>query len=223
MEQCWNNSLRNDDSVILGRNEFSQLDWRFCGVSAPEPIEIIFILCALWDNIPNVDDSFNASRRYFGGIFDSAFDTDISMDSLAMELFSIQGITAAIAMFGMTGMFTIESTGVEVLAVIVGGISVVALFAVKSMLKGKNLQADGTMKHTDAIGQTGQVYSRIRENGTGEIQVSVDGTLRTLEARAIDKNLHIKSGELIKVFDVIGATMIVELLNIDNKSIDEEE
>ena len=199
----------------------------FVGVSAPEPIEIIFILCAFFGTIfLMLMIVLMLVGDIFGGIFDSAFDTDISMDSsLAMELFSIQGITAAIAMFGMTGMFTIESTGVEVLAVIVGGISAVAsLFAVKSMLKGiKNLQADGTMKHTDAIGQTGQVYSRIRENGTGEIQVSVDGTLRTLEARAIDKNLHIKSGELIKVVDVIGATMIVEPLSIDNKSIDEEE
>jgi len=199
----------------------------FVGVSAPEPIEIIFILCAFFGTIfLMLMIVLMLVGDIFGGIFDSAFDTDISMDSsLAMELFSIQGITAAIAMFGMTGMFTIESTGVEVLAVIVGGISAVAsLFAVKSMLKGiKNLQADGTMKHTDAIGQTGQVYSRIRENGTGEIQVSVDGTLRTLEARALDKNLHIKSGELIKVVDVIGATMIVELLSIDNKSIDEEE
>ena len=209
--------------------EMSLISWigDFVGVSAPDPIEIIFILCAFFGTIfLLLMIVLMLVGDIFGGIFDSAFDTDISMDSsLAMELFSIQGITAAIAMFGMTGMFTIESTGVEVLAVIVGGISAVAsLFAVKSMLKGiKNLQADGTMKHTDAIGQTGQVYSRIRENGTGEIQVSVDGTLRTLEARALDKNLHIKSGELIKVVDVIGATMIVELLSIDNKSIDEEE
>ena len=161
----------------------------------------------------------------FGGIVDSAFDTDLSMDSsLAMELFSIQGIAAAIMMFGITGMFVIEATDIQVLAVIIGGIAAGgSLFMVRTMMRGiTNLQADGTMKHDDAIGETGQVYSRIKKNSTGEIQVSVDGTLRTLEARAKDKNLHIQSGELIKVVDVIGATMIVELLSDDNQSIDEE-
>ena len=198
------------------------LDWitEFVGVSAPEPIEIIFILCAFFGTIfLMLMIVLMLVGDIFGGLFDSAFDTDISMDSsLAMELFSIQGITAAIAMFGMTGMFVIESTGVEVLAVIVGGISAVAsLFMVKNLLKGiKNLQTDGTMKHDDAIGKKGHVYSRIRKNSVGEIQVSVDGTLRTLEARANDKNMHIPTGELIKVVDVIGATMIVEPLNNDD-------
>ena len=78
------------------------------------------------------------------------------------------------------------------------------------------------MKHDDAIGKKGQVYSRIRKNSTGEIQVSVNGTLRTLEARAMDKNMHIPTGELIKVVDVIGATMIVEPLNDEFTSIEEE-
>jgi membrane protein implicated in regulation of membrane protease activity len=95
---------------------------------------------------------------------------------------------------------------------------------VKSLMKGiTNLQADGTMKHSDAIGETGQVYSRIRKNSTGEIQVSVDGTLRTLEARAKDKNQHIQTGELIKVVDVIGATMVVEPLNDGDEIVTEEE
>lgn len=207
----------------------SFLDWiaDFVGVSAPDPIEIIFILCAFFGTIFLVlMILLMLVGDIFGGIFDSAFDTDISMDSsLAMELLSIQGITAAIAMFGMTGMFTMESTGIEVLAVIIGGISAVAsLFMVKSMLKGiKNLQADGTMKHDDAVGETGQVYSRITKNGTGEIQVSVDGTLRTVEARSMDKNMQIPTGELIKVVNVIGATMIVEPLNNDEFSSTEEE
>ena len=209
--------------------EMSFLGWiaDFVGVSAPDPIEIIFILCAFFGTIFLVlMILLMLVGDIFGGIFDSAFDTDISMDSsLAMELFSIQGITAAIAMFGMTGMFTMESTGIEVLAVIIGGISAVAsLFMVKSMLKGiKNLQADGTMKHDDAVGETGQVYSRITKNGTGEIQVSVDGTLRTVEARSMDKNMQIPTGELIKVVNVIGATMIVEPLNNDEFSSTEEE
>ena len=198
----------------------------FVGVSAPSAIEIVFVACAFFGTILLLLMMvLMLVGDIFGGVVDSAFDADISLDSTtAMELFSIQGIAAAIMMFGMTGMFTMESTGIEVLAVIIGGISAVgSLFMVKNMLKGiKNLQADGTMRHDDAIGKKGQVYSRIRKNSTGEIQVSVNGTLRTVEARAMDKNMHIPTGELIKVVDVIGATMIVEPLNDDVSSKEEE-
>ena len=195
------------------------LDWvaDILGVSAPSPIEFVFIACAFFGTIFFIlMMSLMLIGDIFGGIVDSAFDTDLSMDSsLAMELFSIQGIAAAIMMFGVTGMFVIEATDIQVLAVVIGGMAAGgSLFMVRTMMRGiTNLQADGTMKHDDAIGETGQVYSRIKKNSTGEIQVSVDGTLRTLEARAKDKNLHIQSGELIKVVDVIGATMIVELVS----------
>lgn len=205
------------------------LDWiaDALGVSAPSPIVFVFIACAFFGTIFFIlMMALMLIGDIFGGIVDTAFDTDLSMDSsLAMELFSIQGIAAAIMMFGVTGMFVIEATDMQVLAVIIGGMAAGgSLFMVRTMMRGiTNLQADGTMKHEDAIGETGQVYSRIKKNSTGEIQVSVDGTLRTLEARAKDKNLHIQSGEIIKVVDVIGATMIVELLNDDNQLIDEEE
>ena len=92
------------------------------------------------------------------------------------------------------------------------------------MLKGiKNLESDGTMKHEDAIGERGQVYSRIRANESGKVQVAVDGTLRTLTARAKDKTLHISTGEFIKVIDVIGNTLVVEPLSDGEELVDEEE
>jgi membrane protein implicated in regulation of membrane protease activity len=92
------------------------------------------------------------------------------------------------------------------------------------MLRGiTNLESDGTMKHEDAIGERGQVYSRIRADESGEVQVAVDGTLRTLTARAKSKNLHIPTGEFIKVIDVIGNTLIVEPLADGDELVDEEE
>jgi len=187
------------------------------GISAPSALEFVFIGCAFFGTIILfLMMGLMLVGDIFGGVVDSALGTDISMDSTtAMELFSIQGIAAAIMMFGMTGMFILESTEIEVLAVIIGGCSAVgSLYLVKSMMKGiNNLQADGTMKHSDAIGKRGQVNTRIKKNSTGEIQVSVDGTLRTVEARAKSKDMHISTGELIRVVDIIGATMIVEPLD----------
>ena len=75
--------------------------------------------------------------------------------------------------------------------------------------------------YEDAIGERGQVYSRIRPNESGEIQVAVDGTLRTLTARAKDKSLHLSTGDFIRVLDVIGSTLIVEPLDIAEETEEE--
>ena len=108
-------------------------------------------------------------------------------------------------------MFGLSATGSDVVAVLAGGVGAAAgMYGMGKMMYGINqLQADGTVNYNDAIGQRGQVYSRIKPNETGEIQVPVDGTLKTLLARAQDKSLLIPSGEFIRVVDVIGSTMIV--------------
>jgi membrane protein implicated in regulation of membrane protease activity len=207
----------------------SIVDWvtELVGVTAPTTLELIFILSAfLGTAFFLIFMTLMMLGDILGGVFDSVFDTDITMDSdLSFELFSIQGLAAAIMMFGYVGMFTLTATNEEVYAVIAGGLAAAtSMYGVGLMLKGiNNLQADGTMKYEDAIGQRGQVYSRIRTNESGEVQVAVDGTLRTLTARAKDKSLHINTGEFIRVIDVIGSTLIVELLGDVDELMSEEE
>mgnify|MGYP001447010467 FL=1 len=197
------------------------------GISTPSTLEIIFLMSGfLGTAFFLILMTMMMLGDIVGGVFDSVFDTDFTMDSdLSFELFSIQGLAAAVMMFGWVGMFTLEATDTEVYAVIVGGFSAAAsMYGVGLMLKGiKNLESDGTMKHEDAIGERGQVYSRIRANESGEVQVAVDGTLRTLTARAKDKSLHLPTGEFIKVIDVIGNVLIVELLSDSDELVNEEE
>lgn len=205
------------------------MDWLadILGVSAPSAIEFMFIGCAVFGSLFFIIMmALMLIGDILGGVADTVFDGDFSMDTdLSFELFSLQGIAAGIMMFGLTGMFTITATGIEILAVVSGGVAAgSSLYMVRYMMQGiSNLQADGTMKHSDAVGETGQVYTRIRKNNTGEIQVSVDGTLRTLEARAKDTTLHIQTGELIRVVGVIGATMIVEPLSDGDGELTSEE
>jgi membrane protein implicated in regulation of membrane protease activity len=207
----------------------SFLDWitEIVGITTPSTLEVIFLLSGfLGTAFFLILMSLMMLGDILGGVFDSVFDTDFTMDSdLSFELFSIQGLAAAVMMFGWVGMFTLEATDTEIYAVVVGGFSAAAsMYGVGLMLKGINsLQADGTMKHEDAIGERGQVYSRIRVNESGEVQVAVDGTLRTLTARAKDKTLHIPTGEFIKVIDVIGNTLIVEPLSDGDELVNEEE
>ena len=203
------------------------VDWvaDIVGITAPSTLEMIFMMCAfLGTAFFLILMAMMMLGDILGGVFDSVFDTDMSMDSdLSFELFSIQGLAAATMMFGYVGMFTLSATDTEVFAVIAGGMAAAAsMYGVGMMLKGINsLQADGTMKYEDAIGERGQVYSRIRPGESGEVQVSVDGILRTLTARAKDKTLHLPTGEFIRVLDFIGSTLIIEPLDIEEETEEE--
>ena len=86
---------------------------------------------------------------------------------------------------------------------------VITVIVFKDAEKKRHYHPDGTLNYDNGIGQRGQVYSRIRPNESGEIQIPINDTLKTVSARAKDKSLLIQSGEFIKVVDRIGSTMIV--------------
>ena len=205
------------------------VDWvmDIVGIDAPTTLELIFMMSAfLGTAFFLILMVMMLLGDIVGGIFDSVLDTDFSMDSdLSFELFSIQGLAAAIMMFGYVGMFTIKATDTEVYAVLAGGFAAaVSMYGVGLMLKGiSDLQVDGTMKYEDAIGERGNVYSRIRPGQTGEVSVAVDGTLRTLKGRAKDPSEQLDSGNLIRVIDVIGNTLIVEPWSFEDEKQTEEE
>ncbi len=183
----------------------------FVGIEAPSLMEIIFVSCAVLGGILFfIMMLLMMVGDVLGGVTD-AIGIDIDAGGGAFEILSVQGLSVAIMMFGLTGMFGLSATGSDVVAVLAGGIGAAGgMYGMGKMMYGINqLQADGTINYNDAIGQRGQVYSRIKPNETGEIQVPVDGTLRTLLARAQDKSMLIASGEFIRVVDIIGSTMIV--------------
>ncbi len=101
------------------------LDWiaDVLGINAPSAVEFLFIGCAFFGAIFFiVMMAIMLVGDILGGVADTVFDGDFSLDSdLSFELFSLQGIAAAIMMFGLTGMFTITATGQEVIAVFAGG------------------------------------------------------------------------------------------------------
>ena len=172
----------------------------FVGIEAPSLMEIIFVSCAVLGGI-----------LFFIMMLLMMVGLDIDAGGGAFEILSVQGLSVAVMMFGLTGMFGLSATGSDVVAVLAGGVGAAAgMYGMGKMMYGINqLQADGTINYNNAVGQRGQVYSRIKPNETGEIQVPVDGTLKTLLARAQDKTMLIKSGEFIRVVDIIGSTMIV--------------
>ena len=161
------------------------LDWfaEALGFNAPSAIELIFITCAvLGAAFFIVMMALMLVGDILGGVVDTAFDTDFSMDTdLSFELFSLQGIAAAIMMFGLMGLFTVSATGMELLAVIAGGFAAGgSLYMVRVMMQGiSNLQADGTMRHSDAVGERGQgMIAQDHTKHPGSIiRINLDGSI----------------------------------------------
>ena len=153
-----------------------------------------------------------------GGDFDADFDMDGDIDHPSTELsfrfLSFQGLTVFFMMFGIFGL-AIYRTGIWVVFSLAGGISA-GLFTVWVMgllfaLLGR-LQSEGTINLENAIGQQGSVYLTIQENGSGQIQVVVQGSLKIFDA--VEKTGgKITTGEKIKVINVLdNKTLVVEKL-----------
>ena len=199
----------------------------FFEIDAPSTLEIIFIACAVFGSaFFIIMMTLMLLGGIVGGAIDTVFDADFTLDTdLSFELFTLQGLSAAIMTFGLVGMFAIKSTDTEVIAVFAGGIAAIAsLYAMKVMMQGiYALQTDGTMHTSEAVGVRGTVYSRIKPGETGEVQVPVKGGLRTLAARAKDKDLLIPTGTFIRVVDSIGSTLIVEELKDVDPQVEEEQ
>ena len=191
------------------------------GFEAPTVLEMIFIMCSIVGaTFFIIMMTMMLLGGIVGGVIDTAFDADVTLDTdLSFEVFTLQGIAAAIMMFGLVGLATLRSTDTEIVGVMAGGIAAVAsLYAMKVMMQGiYDLQTDGTVHTSDAVGARGTVYSRIKPGETGEVQVPVHGGLRTLAAKAKDKNLLIPTGTFIRVVDSIGSTLIVQELEDETK------
>jgi hypothetical protein len=74
----------------------------------------------------------------------------------------------------------------------------------------RRLQTDGTISIENTIGKEGNVYLGIPKNGTGQVQIIVQGSLKIFDAVSKNKST-IATGEKVQVVGVAsGNTLIVE-------------
>ena len=136
-------------------------------------------------------------------IGDVETDADVGGTSFSFSLLSLQGLTAFFTMFGLIGL-TLLKAGVPVLLTILGG-TVAGLFTVLviSLIFAQvgRFQSQGNLDIHNAVGQTGSVYLRIPNSGSGQVQVSVQGGLRILNAVSED-GTALKTGATIRVTGV---------------------
>lgn len=147
---------------------------------------------------------------------DGDIHTDVSGDhpssNISFKLLSVQGLTSFFMMFGLVGLALLKSNLpvlVTVIGAMIAGLVTVALIGL-IFTQMNRLQTEGTIRIQNTIGTEGTVYLTIPKDGTGQVQVIVQGSLKIFDAMSNDKN-KIATGEKIKVIGVAsGNTLIVE-------------
>lgn len=144
---------------------------------------------------------------------DSAVDAGDGVDTdLGFKLMSVQGLTSFFMMFGLVGLALLKA-GLPVLLTVVGGILAgLATVAVTGLIfsQMKKLQAEGTIHIENTVGKDGSVYLTVPQNGTGQVQIIVQGSLKIFDAMSSNKSV-IPTGEKVRVVGVAsGNTLIVE-------------
>ena len=145
---------------------------------------------------------------------DTTFDADISGDldiSGDMDT-DLQGLTAFFMMFGLVGLALLKAN-LHVLITVFGG-AVAGLFTVWVIglifTQMKRLQSDGTIDIKNTVGERGTVYLTIPSSGLGQVQITVQGSLKIFDAVSKRKT-KLATGEKIQVVDVAdGNTLVVE-------------
>ncbi len=145
-------------------------------------------------------------------IFDGLFGIDVDMGADAsFKALTFQGIMAFLMFFGLAGLYVTKSGGGPSPAILAGAIAGGAsmYFTGKLFELFVNLQQDGTVELSEAIGAKGQVYLRITDEGVGQVTVEVNEAQRTFNAKSED-GAGIATGDFIEVVDTIGEVLVVK-------------
>ncbi|MDT0620209.1 hypothetical protein [Croceitalea vernalis] len=149
-----------------------------------------------------------------GGDVDAEVEGD---GGIGFQFLSFKNLMGFFTIFGWSGISCLDnglSTGLTVfISVICGLIMMTAMAALFYYLA--KLQSSGTLKIKNALHQIGEVYLTIGANRSsiGKVSISVQGTLRELEALTDEKD-DLTQGNVVKVKEVTdNGILIVQLLN----------
>ena len=147
----------------------------------------------------------------FGGDTDTDVDTDVDGDishgdSIPFQFLSLKNIVAFFAVFGWSGIGFIHaglSSWLVVILAVLCGLLMMILMATLFYLMSR-LAESGTLNMKNAVGKLGEVYLVIpaKRGGMGKVQLSVQGSVRTLDAITDDLD-KIPTSSIIEVLDVI--------------------
>jgi hypothetical protein len=134
------------------------------------------------------------------------------------NFFSLQSISGFFTMFGLVGMGLLQinvSEGLSLLGALAAGVFT-AWATAMIFFNMRRLQSEGTLVMNNAVGQVGTVYLTIPEKGTGAVNVTVQGGLRTLDAMS-ENGQRIPTGNMVKVVAITAGKILVVTEKIAEK------
>ncbi|MEO9967928.1 MAG: hypothetical protein ABJF11_19205 [Reichenbachiella sp.] len=151
---------------------------------------------------------------FFGDIPDDASaDVDVESDhGIGFQFFTLKNLVAFFTIFSWTGIACLDSGLSNNLSIIISMVSGIIMMAVMGgifYLLGK-ANTSGTIKMKNAIGAVGEVYMEIRgsRDNIGQVQIQVQGTLRTLEAITDDEDT-LRPGAVITVKEIATNNILI--------------
>ncbi|GHV04727.1 hypothetical protein FACS1894217_00470 [Clostridia bacterium] len=138
--------------------------------------------------------------------------SDLAQSSDGLQVFTVRGVIALLAIGGWTGLAVWGSTRSEVptiISAVLAGTAalVLAAFIVKWSLK---LQETGNVNPRNAIAQLATVYIPVRPNreSTGRVTLTLQGRFVEMDA-VTDDGGTLKTGETVQVVGLQGSSTLV--------------
>ncbi len=152
---------------------------------------------------------------FFGGgdVPDDTPDAEVEADTgIGFQFFTLKNLIAFFTIFSWTGIACIDMGISESTAAIIAFVAGLAMMLIMASLFYFLAKAsgDGTMKFEKAIGKSGQVYLTIaaKRGGLGQVQIKVQGTLRTLDALTDDED-NIATGSMVVVKAIVNENVLL--------------
>ncbi len=166
---------------------------------------ILFLLGAGHDGSVDLPHDISADLHDLSGLHGAQENTDSSFRFL-----SLQGLAGFFTMFGLVGL-TLTRSAVHAVPSLFAALAagLLTLWVVSKIFStARDMQTDGTLVIDNAIGREGTVYLTVPAEGTGQVQVSVQGGLRMFDATSASHE-RIATGEYIRVIKVVSDKILV--------------
>jgi len=201
-------------------------------LAIPATVVLILQTILLLFGMGGEDGSLESDTGGIGDADDADFDTDSEMDAdtdidgeidgemagdTGLRLFTVRGMVAFFSVGGWAGISAIRLGASQLTAVLIALVmGIVALFLVALFFKWiPRIQHNGTLRLSNAVGSTGEVYITVPANGegSGKVNVIVQGQLSELTAVSYCDHA-LRFGEKVRVTGTIGDnTLVVEPLS----------
>lgn len=150
---------------------------------------------------------------FLGGDADGNVEADGNeTGEIGFQFFTFKNLVGFFTIFSWIGIGCIRSGYSDSTSIIISFICGVLMMVAMSTLFYflTKLVEDGTMKLSNALGKTGQVYLPIKasKGGFGKVQIKIQGALHEIQAMTNDDQ-DLVVGTIVQVEDVVDDSMLL--------------